>query len=527
MRTRRLVVVAALAALSAASAACGNLLGLEPPPTEDAGAGADSAPPFDATTGDSPVGDAPGPEHDGSADAASDGLCLPLDAGDGSATYYTISPVVIDDAGTHNWQYFEPSSVNTLSRNFQGAVFDGQYVYFVPNGSGTVTRYDTHGGFTSFGSWTTFDTTTFGPSAQGFSGAVYDGRYVYFVPYHTAAGYTGLLVRFDTMGTFTGADAGTSWSTFDLTSLPVPDGGGALVGFASGVYDGNFVYLVPYYDGVERASVVLRYNPNGGVPTSDAGSEDGGDAGSRDGGDAGARDGGDAGEGPPVFAVASQFSTFDVSTRSDNAAGFYGGVFDGQYLYTVPYENNAGVDGVLVRYDTKTSFTTATAWTPFDMSTINASAEGFTGAMFDGRYVYFVPRFKTVAARLDTLATSFGSKSSWSTYDLSTVTAADAGAPSFAGGAFDGRFVYFVPGANGAQPLGSVVRYDSWSDFGSACAWSTHDVSQDIAGATSYFGAVFDGQYLYLVPRGTWVARFEAKTPRAMPNLPGFNGSFY
>jgi hypothetical protein len=523
MRTRYLVVVAALAALSAASAACGNLLGLEPPPTEDAGAGADSAPPFDATTGDSPVGDAPGPDHDGGADAESDGLCLPLGAGDGSAMYYTLNFADIDDAGTHNWQYFEPSSVNTLSRDFQGAAFDGRYVYFVPYASGTVTRYDVLGGFTSFASWVTFDTTTLGLTAQGFNGAVYDGRYVYFVPYHTAAaGYLGLLVRFDTQGTFTGVDAGSSWSTFDLASLPVPDSGAPLAGFASGVYDGNFVYLVPYFNGLGRASVVVRYNPDGGIPPGDAGSHDGGDAGSRDGGDAGEGEGG-----PPVFAVASQFSTFDVSTRSANAAGFYGGVFDGTYLYTVPYENNAGLDGVLVRYDTATSFPTATAWTPFDMTTINASAEGFTGATFDGRYVYFVPRNRTVVARLDTQATSFDSKSSWATYDLSTVTPADAGAPSFAGGAFDGRFVYFIPGVTGTQPLGNVVRYDSWSDFGSACAWSTHDVSQDVAGATNYFGAVFDGQYLYLVPKGTWVARFEAKTPRAMPVLPGFNGSFY
>jgi len=29
------------------------------------------------------------------------------------------------------------------------------------------------------------------------------------------------------------------------------------------------------------------------------------------------------------------------------------------------------------------------------------------------------------------------------------------------------------------------------------------------------------------VPKGTWVARFEAKSLRAMPVLPGFNGSFY
>ena len=46
--------------------------------------------------------------------------------------------------------------------------------------------------------------------------------------------------------------------------------------------------------------------------------------------------------------------------------------------------------------------------------------------------------------------------------------------------------------------------------------------------ASFYFGAVFDGQYLYFVPRGNGlVARFDAKTPPSMPNLPAFHGSFY
>jgi hypothetical protein len=43
----------------------------------------------------------------------------------------------------------------------------------------------------------------------------------------------------------------------------------------------------------------------------------------------------------------------------------------------------------------------------------------------------------------------------------------------------------------------------------------------------AYYGAVYDGQYLYLVPKGTWVARFDTKTPGSMPALTGYNGSFY
>jgi hypothetical protein len=134
-----------------------------------------------------------------------------------------------------------------------------------------------------------------------------------------------------------------------------------------------------------------------------------------------------------------------------------------------------------------------------------------------------VPHVKTIATRFDTQGGSFTSKTPWSTFDISTVApASDAGAPSFSGAGFDGRFVYYVPALTGG-----VVRYDTWSAFTDSCAWSSHDISLDVAGAVSYYGAVYDGQYLYLVPKGTWVARFDTKTPNAMPSLAGYNGSFY
>jgi len=64
------------------------------------------------------------------------------------------------------------------------------------------------------------------------------------------------------------------------------------------------------------------------------------------------------------------------------------------------------------------------------------------------------------------------------------------------------------------------------TQFTSPCAWSLHDTSQDVAGATQYYGAVYDGQYLYLVAKGTWVARYETKSNNSMPPLPAFYGSF-
>jgi hypothetical protein len=38
----------------------------------------------------------------------------------------------------------------------------------------------------------------------------------------------------------------------------------------------------------------------------------------------------------------------------------------------------------------------------------------------------------------------------------------------------------------------------------------------------------FDGEYVYFAPfAGTTIARFDARSPPAMPPLPGFFGSFF
>jgi len=72
-------------------------------------------------------------------------------------------------------------------------------VYFVPNENaagydGLVARYDTHGTFSSPAAWSTFDTTLVGTNAKSFIGAVFDGQYLYFAP--NGFGSTGTVARF-------------------------------------------------------------------------------------------------------------------------------------------------------------------------------------------------------------------------------------------------------------------------------------------------------------------------------------------
>jgi hypothetical protein len=161
-----------------------------------------------------------------------------------------------------------------------------------------------------------------------------------------------------------------------------------------------------------------------------------------------------------------------------------------------------------------------------DLTTVNGLLTDFAGGAFDGQYVYLAPRASGIAPRFDTSG-SFTAVPSWSTYDLARQFAPDAATPDYAGAAFDGRFVYYVPAGGGFL---SLTRYDTRSTYGADCAWSTIDLSQfDLtdAGTAQYVGAVFDGQYLYLIPDGEFpVLRFAARATPRQPMLPAYYGSF-
>jgi hypothetical protein len=473
--------------LGLAGAACSAILGLEAPPdttTPDAG-----APPVDAA----PV------------DAGSPPVCAPLDAPTDAGGVY--SALAFDDAGTGAWDWFDTAAISSLHPlSFTGGTFDGRYVYFAGRGA-DVAQYDTAGSFDGGASWAYYNTGPGGP--EGFSGAVFDGRYVYFIPYVDGVPQSRIL-RYDSKLTFTSA---SSWASFDLLALSA-DGGAATSGFFGGGFDGRYLYLVPHADGAPDGRVV-RYDT---VPP-DAGGVDAG--------------GGD-------FSELDRWSTFDLSTLNPLATGFSGAAFDGKSLYLAPTFNGGPIAGgnsaiaARLRTEVDGGFKSDAGWSTYDLTNVNGLAYDFVGAGFDGRYVYFAPRGPGIVVRLDTTAGPFNSVAAWSTYDIANAIPraqpdAAATAAYFEGVAFDGRFVYFIP--NDASSTATVVRYDTLSTFAADCAWSTVDLSPidpDGSAPLIYNGAVFDGQYLYLIPYSNGIlARFKARTPALLPALPDFHGSFW
>jgi len=309
---------------------------------------------------------------------------------------------VFTSAGS--WQTFDTASINATSVGYRGGAFDGRYVYLVPFynstasiGTGVVARFDSQATFTAAASWATFDTSTLDAKAEGYDGAVFDGRYLYFVPH-----LTGTVARYDTVAAFA---ASTSWATFDLLTINANSSG-----FLGAVYDGRYVYLVPNGAGAPLAVLDTQGDFTGSawqlfdvqnvIPSATSflgGAFDGQHVylapfppGSTPGNTIALSY--DA----PAGLNASSFSTFDTSGLGQSTKGYAGAAFDGRYIYLAPSASSS-----VARYDDTAPFGVPSSWGSFDLSTVSAVATAYYGAVFDGRFAYFVPASNGTVARFD------------------------------------------------------------------------------------------------------------------------------
>lgn len=416
----------------------------------------------------------------------------PSDAGQsGDALDAAADADPLDDIDAGPWNYVDIALANADARAYEGSAFDGRYLYLAPRASGIVARFDTQKRFRSLASWSFLDvakvpiTPDAGPDAGagdgGFVGAVFDGRYVYFIPWSNQLSPNSLVARYDTMGAFERLD---SWRVFDLTLVAA-----GASGFLGGVFDGRFVYFVPNANGAGGSGVAVRFDTHA------------------------------------AFDVASSYQAFDLATVDPNARGFFGGVFDGKYVYLVPYIPASARSGLVVRFDIAAPFAAATSWQTFDTTTVDPGAKGFCGGAFDGRYVYLVPgnddQPDGILARYDTQA-AFGAKASWSTFDVS---ATNAQAKGFVGAAFDGRFLFLPPFSAVLGTRGDLMlSYDTTTPFGDAGAFAAFPFASLGMTFKGYAGGGFDGRYVYFTPYfGSTVIRYDARRP---PALPPHLGSF-
>ncbi len=383
--------------------------------------------------------------------------------------------------------------LDPLAKGYLAGITDGRRLYLVggqlssgvPSHHGVQAQYDpATGGLTDPAGWAFFDTMTLSPKASGFDAAAFDGRYIYSITSYgcvtrdcLSTGFNGFVARYDTTRPFTARDA---WKGFDLTTVS-PD----LVGFSAAGFDGRHVYFLPSCDNSDSFDCpthgrLVRYDTQS-----------------------------------PFDAKAS-YAVMDLTTVHSGAQGLLSTAFGSPYLYLVSAYNirRPGpmyeTGKVLVRYDTRSAFTSAESYAVVDVTAISKRAGGYGAAAFDGQYLYLASNGRFVDARRARQEKSgvvarydprrpLDDPAAWAFFDLAGLNPVAVG---FLGAAFDGRHLYLATYGSQSTQTAVIVRYDTRAPFGEPGSWTVWDRTSDrqLRGPR---GIVFLAGHLYTVPNFT------------------------
>jgi hypothetical protein len=208
--------------------------------------------------------------------------------------------------------------------------------------------------------------------------------------------------------------------------------------------------------------------------------------------------------------LGTQYTSFDAGPVSGNKAqGFCTSAFFGDILISCPAYtvDGGGYDTPNIAfYDSSKKIDDTTAWKFFNLSTINAAYKIYSGVYTDGvRYAYLTPRGTDAAphgyaVRIDMLA-DYTTAAAYTIFDITSTIANGKG---FVGSAAnDGRYLYFPPYTT-AENVGSglIVRYDTQGVFDNAGSWSSFDLTTIDSSWKGYASAGYHpiSKKVYFIP---------------------------
>lgn len=302
-----------------------------------------------------------------------------------------------------------------------------------------------------------FDTTTVDSGSHSFCGAAFDGRNIYMVPNNS-----GQITRYDTHSA-SGFNSVSSYEVFDMASIDEE-----CVQYAGAVYDENqYIYFVPF----NFSGKLVRYDTRA------------------------------------TFTDEASYEVFDLTTVSADSVGFFGAIVAGKYIYFIPFVKLGDpfieANGQITRYDTTLPFGDAGSYSVYDTRAVSPVSAGFSGACYDGQFIYLVPTWGAPLGmasgqitRYDTTL-SFTDAGSYSIYNTSV--GVDAASKGFRGAVYDGQYIYFIPADNGV-PFGQITRYNTALSFTDNASYDVHDTTGVNANSKGFLGGFYDGRYVYFVP---------------------------
>lgn len=352
--------------------------------------------------------------------------------------------------------------------------FDGRFIYFVRatdvdgvdaglTGS-RILRYDTKGAaFDDPKAWTQFDPevalSTTGPHAI----AVMEGKYLVI-----AASADNTFLRYDTTRPENDFGFSSSWETYDASQLKVgnPSGYNAAVPLPAGggvMFNNGLAYTPLIHKGD-------AFDAGWQVTAFDGGTFPGGCGNTYNAVCAANRifftPGGSGGTAcvvryDPAKSYVDGFESFDVSDLGEESTFFAGGVASPQHLYLTQFNtHDASAPTRILRKPLDGALDAG--WEGQPTNTKNPLARGFIGGAWDGRYLYFAPypapTTTVIFERYDTTL-GFTDSNSW---DVAAGAALGIPANRYWGAAFDGQYVYYSSYSALGNEKTAFARFKAW-----------------------------------------------------------------
>ena len=359
-------------------------------------------------------------------------------------------------------------------RGYSGVGSDEVYIYYTPyyNGSayhGIVLRQKIYSVFKDASTWEAYDAGNVDSlTTKGFYGSpIFDGRFMYFVPNNNGS-VSGIVLRYDTTKPF---KTSTSWEAYNAGSVDSL----TTKGFLAAVFDGQFIYFVPYHNGAYNG-IVLRYDTT------------------------------------KPFKSSTSWEAYDLGGMAGGAAkGYWGAVVLDNFIYFSPYQNAASTyHGQILRYDMTKPFKSAGAWAVFNAATISANCKGLGAPCTDGQFIYFPNAVYTILLRYDTRK-PFSEAASYSTFDISTLTD-DIEIHSSC--CIQGHYVVFSPSHY------SILVYNTEKPFSDPGSWTEKEVAgADNQNMWGYLGCYSDPNYVYFAPYQKYVGQIHGTVLRGRIDL--------
>jgi hypothetical protein len=199
-------------------------------------------------------------------------------------------------------------------------------------------------------------------------------------------------------------------------------------------------------------------------------------------------------------------SSTTLSTMGANFTGFDGGVFDGRYVYLCPRTSN-----VCVQYDTlEPSLNSVNGMKTFPIKEVLPSSQTYpeyASSVYDGRYIYYIPyagptgtSTNSKIVRYDTTY-DFQQIYAYSNIDTQTINVPYASAcKGFKGGIFDGKYIYYLP----SKPNGNVLlQYnvsESFFNTKANVAYQTLSLTKYSSNLYGFDGGIWNLRSIWLPP---------------------------